>query len=101
MPGPHLVLIHNHTRVYPVNDLAIGAERAGEVFPFRPVRFTIPTTSVPPPPEPGYVIHDPDAHRVIAEVVVTAVMRFAGAPDDLIVEGWIPVRDVAVPADNN
>jgi hypothetical protein len=100
MPGPHLVLIHNHTRVYPLNDLTIEAEQAGDVFPFRSVRFTIPATSVPPPPEPGYIIHDPDARRVIAEVVVTAVMRFAGAPDELIVEGWIPVRGLPISLEN-
>ena len=92
MSERNLVLIHNHTRVYPLTDLEIEDEQPGDVFPFRPVRFTIPMTSTPPPPDPGYVIHDPDARQVIAEVVVTRVVRFTINPHDLYVEGWIPVR---------
>jgi hypothetical protein len=90
----NLILCHNHTRVFPLYDLEIDPVRVGEVFPYRPVRFTIPTSSAPPGPDAGYSIHDPDAHEVVAaDVVVTQVMRFGVSPDDLRVEGWIAVRD--------
>ncbi len=88
---PHLVLLHlgSALRVIPVSNFEIGAPEPGAI-PFQPVRFTIPMTGDAPEPGPGYVIHDPDAHTVVAQVVISRVFAFTINPHDLYVEGWTP-----------